>query len=330
MPTTTSLGPVIALLSQGLLKGTSYAPASYVKWLEMAGARVTLVPYDASDEAVDSVFNKTNGALFIGGGSDTPPAARRFYKNMLTSHAAGDQYPIWGTCDGFEWLMQIGADDDSVLTGGFDSENMSLPLNLTSFAKASRLFADASSMPIQGSMGADGKRRSVLQALSTLPITLNNHEQGVTPSDYARSSLVDTFDILATNVDRKGRQFISVVEGKSVPVWATQFHPEKNIFEQGRAFTRNGWWPFEAIAHTRAAVAVSQYMANFFVDQCRLSAHRYADAREEWAALVYKQTTTTSMAPAFLQVYAFKDPPDDGGGGSVESRALERTSSSES
>ena len=57
------LGPVIALLSQSLYGKLSYTPASYVKWLEMAGARVTLVPYEASDATVDEVFNKTNGAL---------------------------------------------------------------------------------------------------------------------------------------------------------------------------------------------------------------------------------------------------------------------------
>ena len=298
------LGPVIALLSQALIKGSSYAPASYVKWLEMAGARVTLVPYDSSDEAVDKVFNNTNGVLFIGGGSDTPRSARRFYKNTIAAHAAGDTYPIWGTCDGFEWLMQIGANDDSVLTGGFDSENISLPLNLTAAAHASRLFADAAGMPIQGS----GLRQTVLQAFATLPITLNNHQQGVTPHDFARSALARSFDVLATNVERKGKAFVSVVEARGgVPVWGTQFHPEKNIFEQSRALPSDGWWPFEHIAHSRAAVAASQYMANFFVDQCRASTHRYADAAEEWDALVYNRTTTTTMAPGFAQVYTFPD-----------------------
>ena len=308
MPVATTLGPVIALLSQALYKGTSYSPASYVKWLEMAGARVTLVPYDANDDMVDRVFNKTNGALFIGGGSDTPKSARRFYKNMMAAHASGDSYPIWGTCDGFEWLMQIGAADDSILTSGFDSENISLPLNLTAAAHTSRLFADAKSIPIQGSMGADGTRTTVLQALATQPITLNNHHQGVTPHDLAHSALAQGFDVLATNVDRKGKAFVSVVEAKgSVPVWATQFHPEKNIFEQGRALPSDGWWPYEAIAHDRAAVAASQYMANFFVDQARASSHRYGDAKEEWQALVYKHTTSTTMAPEFAQVYTFKD-----------------------
>ena len=298
----TALGPVVALLMQGAMLGKgSYTPASYVKWLEMAGARVALVPYAATDEQVDAVFNVTQGALFIGGGSDTPASARRFYRNMLHAHAAGDDYPIWGTCDGFEWLMQIAADDDSVLTGGFDSENMSLPLNLTAAASASRLLADAAAMPIQGE--SDGSARlTVLRALATRPITLNNHHQGVTPHDFAASALPKHFDVLATNVDRKGRAFVSLVEGKrGLPVWATQFHPEKNIFEQARNL--HGGWPSEAIAHSRAAVAVSQYFANFFVGACRGSSHRYATAKAEWQSLVYTHTTSTAYYPGFVQVY---------------------------
>ena len=89
-------------------------------------------------------------------------------------------------------------------------------------------------------------------------MTLNNHHQGVTPSDYSKNpKLPNVVNILSTNRDRKGKEFISTVEGaKGLPVWATQFHPEKNIFEQARNL--HGGWPSEAIAHSRAAVAVSQ------------------------------------------------------------------------
>jgi len=317
-----SLGPVVALLMQAVGKRASYAPASYVKWLEMAGARVTLVPYSASDDEVDAVFSKTNGALFIGGGSSVPQAARRFYGNMLAAHATGDSYPIWGTCDGFEWLMQIAAGHDAVLTGGFDSENISLPLNFTAAASASRLLADAASMPIQGVTSADGRRVTVMEALATQPLTLNNHVQGVTPHDFAKyAALPAHLDVLATNFDRQGSEFIAVIEGKgTLPVWATQFHPEKNIFEQSRdccspMASDDGWWPFEAIEHTRAAVAVSQYFANFFVGACRASTHRFPSATDEWAHLVYQvHTTSTAMYPGFLQIYTVsgEDDVDEG------------------
>ena len=48
--------------------------------------------------------------------------------------------------------------------------------------------------------------------------------------DFARSSkLSGTMTVLANNLDRNGRAFVSVVEGSDgLPIWATQFHPEKS------------------------------------------------------------------------------------------------------
>ena len=45
--------------------------------------------------------------------------------------------------------------------------------------------------------------------------------------------LADSFwETLATNVDDAGVEFVSLMEAKgAAPVWASQFHPEKNAFE---------------------------------------------------------------------------------------------------
>lgn len=146
-----SLGPVIALLMQpGFSPGSSYVPASYVKWLEMAGARVAPVSYYATSAEVDDLFDQVNGALWSGGYGAVPPAARRMYARASEAYEKGEIFPIWGTCNGYEWLMQIVAEDDSVLTGHFDSENISLPLKLTAAAMDSRLLRDAPLVPVLG------------------------------------------------------------------------------------------------------------------------------------------------------------------------------------
>jgi hypothetical protein len=46
------------------------------------------------------------------------------------------------------------------------------------------------------------------------------------------------------------------------PIWGVQWHPEKNIYEWG--IKDNA--PFEEINHSRQAVRVAQWTANFFVD----------------------------------------------------------------
>lgn len=315
------LGPVIALLMQPLGNHSSYIPASYVKWLEMAGARVIPLSWYASAEETDAVYRQADGSLWSGGGAPVPFAARRLFASAMADYRSGKgAFPIWGTCDGFEWLMQVAAEDDKVLKSGFVSENISLPLNLTQAAGRSSLLADANMVFVQGVK----PRLSVRSAMRTLPITLNNHQLGVTPDDFAHNAkLPSLFDVLATNHDLKGREFISMVEGKGgLPMWGTQFHPEKNIFEQGMACDgsppvpcagRPTGRPFEHIAHSAAAVQMSQYMANFFVAQARKvkAVHSFDDPADLQKRLMYNKRTSTSAAPAFVQIYEFETKFDD-------------------
>jgi hypothetical protein len=52
-------------------------------------------------------------------------------------------------------------------------------------------------------------------------------------------------------------------------------------------------------------VSVSQYFANFFVQQCRSSTHYFFSPTVEWASLIYNYTTSTDMYPQFVQTYFF-------------------------
>ena len=188
-------GPIIAVMAQPLGNATDYLPASYVKWLELGGARVVPVMYEATDREVDAIFANTNGLLLIGGDAPVCSAARRFLANAVSAAKAGDAYPIWGTCDGFEWLMQMAAEADGALHGGFDSENLPLPLDLTAAAVGSRLLAEAGDTVAQRS-----PKLSVLEALGSLPVTFNSHKQGVTPATFAASAPLSAFfTVLATN-----------------------------------------------------------------------------------------------------------------------------------
>ena len=188
-------GPIIAVMAQPLGNATDYLPASYVKWLELGGARVVPVMYEATDRQVDAIFANTNGLLLIGGDAPVCSAARRFLANAVSAAKAGDAYPIWGTCDGFEWLMQMAAEADGALHGGFDSENLPLPLDLTAAAVGSRLLAEAGDTVAQRS-----PKLSVLEALGSLPVTFNSHKQGVTPATFAASAPLSAFfTVLATN-----------------------------------------------------------------------------------------------------------------------------------
>ena len=68
--------PIIGILSQELTYGleevygdnyTSYIVASYVKYIESAGARVVPIFINQTDEYYEMMFNSVNGLLIPGG-----------------------------------------------------------------------------------------------------------------------------------------------------------------------------------------------------------------------------------------------------------------------
>ena len=269
-----------------------YTAASYPKWVESAGGRAVPVPYDASDEHVEALFRQTNGLLWPGGGASLSPSAKRFFDLAVDANANhGDHYPVWGTCLGFEWLLEATANSSTVLQKGFDAENITLPLNLTTIgAQGSRM------------LGSDAALLSMLQSE---PVTMNNHVAGIQPDALAANpTLASFFDVLSTNDDRQGRPFVSTIEGKTQPIYGTQWHPEKNIFEWGENADGS---PYEVINHSADAVSVSQKLVNFFVAEARKNDHKFDTPEAEQAALYYNYSPHKS-GPSFVQEYYFHWP----------------------
>ena len=69
---------------------------------------------------------------------------------------------------------------------------------------------------------------------------------------------------------------------REYPIYATQWHPEMNIFE----FTHNEGLGTN-INHSKKAVLISQYFANFFVDEARKNTNRFESGTEEMKYLIY-------------------------------------------
>ena len=157
----------------GFAQYTSYFPASYVKWLEAAGARVVPLQYTADADATRAMLQSLNGALFTGGGSEftnpdgslTPFAqtALLIFNESVQAWSRGESWPLWGTCQGHELISFLASGlNMSTLTGGFDSENLTLPLAFTPAAAGSRMY---------GALDA-----SVVTTFATQPVTMNNHQ----------------------------------------------------------------------------------------------------------------------------------------------------------
>lgn len=140
---------------------------------------------------------------------------------------------------------------------------------------------------------------SILNIFSTEPVTMNNHQMGVPPSAFAESAgLVSNFNILSTNVDRQGNPFVSSMEGKAgLPIYTTQYHPEKVQFE---------WRPDEVINHSLDSIMANHYLALFFVNQTKSNTRSFPSVEAENAALIYNYSPIFSapFEPSF-QVSSF-------------------------
>jgi len=265
-------------------------PASYVKAVEAAGGRVLPISYYADSKDVELLGQSLNGILFTGGGDlSAPLAAKQLLNRSRALHLVGESLPVWGTCLGFEWLVNFIAQGS--LQDGFNALNVSLPLRLTLSARKSRLMRNAPA--------------TVLDALVNASVAFNMHHLGITPSRWEQfPALAETFDILATSVGPDERRFVSTIEGsRGLPWFGVQWHPEKNTFEHG--LSADGT-PFENIPHDPDAVAVQQYMSNFFVNQARRSTQRFSNHTMAALRLIYGQHISMALTPAFVEAYVLR------------------------
>ncbi|WRX28663.1 Peptidase C26 - like 5, partial [Theobroma cacao] len=104
----TTLDPVIGILSHrgdgasGRLNNDTNA--SYVKFMEAAGVRVIPLTYNEHEEILFEKLELVNGVLFTGGWDK----AGFYYEiKVVEKNKAGDHFPLYAICLGFETLTMI-------------------------------------------------------------------------------------------------------------------------------------------------------------------------------------------------------------------------------
>jgi hypothetical protein len=179
---------------------------------------------------------------------------------------------VWGSCLGFQTVSALASENPAIVTCGFDSESLSLALNFTPAAHTSQLYSQ---------MPAD-----IVASLAVDAFTLNYHSCGVTPAAAASSAAFQRrYHVLSTNMDRQGREFVSSIEAKDMPIFATQFHPELQM--DGTTFCGSA-------CHSDAAMSGAQEFANIFLRAARRSSHRLP--REAFDAVALYQHHPYAMS----------------------------------
>jgi len=297
-----NLWPIIGLFTQptsstdGDCGGDClYLAASYVKFIESAGARVVPINYYADNEEIDELFNSLNGFLFVGGGAAYPKSAQRIFDRTVEANDKGDYSPLYGICMGFQWLLLAATDGAVKLDPSdgtqMDAENISLPLDFTSTAKESRWMKHA-----------DEKTMKILAGQN---VTMNNHHYGIYTKHFQETEQLSSFyNLISTNEDRQGTEFVSTMEAFKYPIIGSQWHPEKTLFEwQEQPGTDI---PFEAINHHPDSLYANRYMADYFVQMSRSSNHKFSDPAVEQASLIYNYKPVKTSGD-FVQKYFFEN-----------------------
>ncbi|XP_077118377.1 gamma-glutamyl hydrolase-like [Ranitomeya variabilis] len=285
--------PIIGIITQEVSDeaffryGKTYIADSYVKFLESAGSRVVPIRLNLSEDEYVHLFHSIDGVLLPGGAVDLlnssfSRTAAIFYNLAIEATSSGNYFPIWGTCMGFQILTALTSGKN--LLSKTSANNISLPLIFTDDVSSSKMFHHVPP--------------NLLHAASREHITANFHHYGITPKTfYANEKLSTFYRILSTNHDRDGEEFISTMEAREYPIYGVQWHPEVNRFQ---------WESDLAYPHSVNAIWLSQYIANFFVNEARKNSNHFSNRKEEESALIYNWPSTyTANISGYEQVYFF-------------------------
>jgi gamma-glutamyl hydrolase len=107
---------------------TSYIMATFVVFMESAGARV--IPFingEPEDVALDKL-NRVNGVLFPGGDGDYLEYGRFLFNKIKEINDNGTYLPAWGTCMGYENFAVYASDEGQSVIQKYVMYTTSLPL----------------------------------------------------------------------------------------------------------------------------------------------------------------------------------------------------------
>ncbi|GBM97117.1 Gamma-glutamyl hydrolase [Araneus ventricosus] len=231
--------------------------ASYVKYIEAAGARVVPIWILKPRSYYEDIMSKINGVLFPGGGNILRSkgygrTGQLIFEIATKMNDKGDFFPLWGTCLGFELLNYVAV--EKLWMEACAAEDLATNIEFVEGFKDSKLFQD-----LETSLENKMKNQSVV---------IHYHQWCLTPQNFSLSGLDKYFKVLALNRDARNMTFVSVVEAYKYPFYGVSFHPEKVLFEWILSKTH------KHIPHNLDAIQVSQYFANFFVNEVPLQKTR--------------------------------------------------------
>ncbi|CAB3259860.1 unnamed protein product [Arctia plantaginis] len=270
---------------------TSYIAAGYVKDVESSGARVVPIMIGKDRSYYRSLMEKLNGVLFPGGATyfnqsnGYADAGEHIMAIAKEMNDAGDYFPLFGTCLGFELFIILesgrGYPENRIRCYSYDN----LPLNFTKDFRDSKMFKNAP--------------KDIIYLLNHENVTVNAHQFCIVDENLKSHNLTKDWRVTSHSDDYYGVEFIASIEHTRYPFYGVQFHPEKSSFE---------WKLNKHYPSTAEAIKSNRYFMDFFVNECRKSAHSFRNAAEENQYLIYNHMPhfTGVLGSAYHQCYLFE------------------------
>lgn len=151
------------------------------------------------------------------------------------------------------------------------------------------------------------------------PVAVFNSNNCLRLDNFEESSLSSTWRPFTHNIDREGTLFVSSLEHELLPFYAFAYHPERIAFEWYIAcsviFNTQKIYDFfyrpekDSIPHSLASLEVSQYLANYFVNEARKSDHQFDSYKDVVGKLIQNYATEFSAKDDsnFFEVYLFEE-----------------------
>ena len=193
----------------------AYLQLSIVRWLEAAGITVVPIPPNIGVAEAAAYFEYVQGLFLHPGWADQPAYAalvRMFLTMAVEENKKGGYFPVWGTCQGFQRLIQFfGSSLDNLKSLRFATGTRFI---LQTERRDSRILRYASD--------------AQFAHLKHDYVPWFNHEYGISLRTFRASKrLGTTFRVLSTSHDRAGTEYVSMIEGKTLPFYGVQFHPDQ-------------------------------------------------------------------------------------------------------
>ena len=266
--------PIIGIWTQPRNQTYDYMMASYVKFAEMAGARVVPLMYNDTDENLIKIVSQINGVIYPGGAvnlinkNGTLTEYSRKGKVVLDKikemNDQGIHFPVFGIWLGMEEIAVIEATYPDVLEMfKFDADDVANNVTFSEDLPNSKLYRN---------MPAD-----LLLAMQNENITYNHHINGIFPKTFTKYPALREYLMLAVAYDEKGLEYAATYEHKKYPIYAFQYHPEKNGFI---------WKSDLKVPHSQNAIDLMQFYANYFVGEARMNHNKFNDGKEERRRLI--------------------------------------------